>query len=186
MTGASGSESGGMTGSGGAPSNGGTSSSGGAKGAAGTTGSAGKGGSSSTGGASAGGSTSSGGKGGTTGVAGSTGSAGKGGGGSTGTTPCDASHAVATVSHAQTFTGKANDCVRLSVNPNYASIALDLNAQPGTQYPVPFTYTSCAGNGTGKLTADGDDIFKTSSNPGCDYYVQFTGGSTTLKFVYYD
>lgn len=184
--GVAGAESGGTPGSSGMSSSGGTSSTGGTKGSAGMPGSAGKGGSATGGGgaASMGGSPSSGGKGGSTGSAGMTGSAGKTGT----TTPCDAAHAVATLSHADTFTGKANDCVRLSVNPDYAAIKLDLDPQEGTaKFPVPFSFTGCAGNGTGKLTAvHGDVIFKTGSNPGCDYYVQFTGDSSALEFVYYD
>ncbi|HWZ91493.1 MAG TPA: hypothetical protein VNW92_21675, partial [Polyangiaceae bacterium] len=152
-------------------------------------GSAGKGGSSSGGGG-AGGSA---GKGGTGGGAGTGGSAGAGGGsagtgGTTGGGTCDAAHSVATLATGTVYTGKANDCVRLSVNPTWATVAIQMQAMPGTVgYPVPFSFFSCAGNGTGSLTADySSSVMKSGANPGCDYYVQFTGGTAIVKFTYYD
>ena len=160
---------------------------------AGGTGGAGKGGMSGTGSA---------GKGGTSGGASGSsggGSAGKGGsgsasggatnaGGSSGSATCDAAHAVATITTGMVYTGKANDCVRLAVNPTWSTIALQFQPMPGTAaYPVPFSFFSCGGNGTGALTADyAGVIFKSGANPGCDFFVQFTGGGTTVKVTYYD
>jgi hypothetical protein len=78
--------------------------------------------------------------------------------------------------------------VTLSVNKTYATVSIQMQALPGTVgYPVPFAYSSCAGNGTGSLTADySQPVLKMGTNPGCDFYVQFTGAATTLKFIYYD
>jgi hypothetical protein len=102
---------------------------------------------------------------------------------------CDAAHSVATIATSGTFTGKANDCVRLTVNPTWAVVSLQLQPLPGTaSYPVPFTFSaSCAAGGTNSLTADYVNVtLKSGTNPGCDYFVQFTGGTTALKFTYYD
>lgn len=194
---------GGSTSAGGAPSTsagsmgfaGAQAGSGGTLGSAGSTsaGGAGKGGTGSAGagkgGTSSGGTGSGGaGKAGATGSAGSTSAAGAtGSAGSTSSTPCDAAHSKATLTHNTLYTGKANDCVHLSVNPNWAQVTVSFTPQPGTVYPVPFAYTSsCAGNGTGTLTANTDAIIKSGANPGCDYFVQFKGGSTTVKVIYYD
>jgi hypothetical protein len=67
-------------------------------------------------------------------------------------------------------------------------VSIQLQPLPGTAgYPVPFSFFSCAGNGTGSLTGDYSSVvIKSGANPGCDLYVQFTGGATTLKFTYYD
>ena len=109
-------------------------------------------------------------------------------GGATGSTTCDAAHAVATLITSQLYTGKANDCVRLAVNPTWSVISLQFQPQPGTgPYPVPFSFFSCGGNGTGSLTADYMNVtLKSGANPGCDFFVQFEGGSTTIKVTYYD
>lgn len=196
-TGAAGSGASGAPQSGGAPSSAGSGGAGKGGTSAGGSSSAGKGGTSGGGGSSAG-------KGGTAGS--STGGAGKGGsssagsssagssaggasrGGTTGGTGCDAAHAVATITTQQVYTGKANDCVRLAVNPTWAMIALKFQPMPGTAaYPVPFSFFSCAGNGTGSLTGDYvENTFKTGTNPGCDFFVQFGGGATTIKVTYYD
>ena len=201
-TGAAGSGASGAPQSGGAPSSAGSGGAGKGGTSAGGSSSAGKGGTSGGGGSSAG-------KGGTAGS--STGGAGKGGsssagsssagsssagssaggassGGTTGGTGCDAAHAVATITTQQVYTGKANACVRLAVNPTWAMIALKFQPMPGTAaYPVPFSFFSCAGNGTGSLTGDYvENTFKTGTNPGCDFFVQFGGGATTIKVTYYD
>jgi len=174
----------------GGSSNGGSSNSagkGGTLGAGGKTnsagsGNAGKGGTSSGGGAgsSAGGSA---GKGGSTSSAGASNT-----GGTTSSTTCDAAHSVATITTGMVYTGKANDCVRLAVNPTWSNIALQFQPMPGTAaYPVPFSFFSCGGNGTGSLTADyASVIFKNGANPGCDFFVQFGAGGTTVKVTYYD
>jgi hypothetical protein len=53
---------------------------------------------------------------------------------------------------------------------------------------VPFAFSSsCAAAGTGALTADYvNATLKSGPNPGCDYFVQFTGGATALKFTYFN
>jgi hypothetical protein len=78
--------------------------------------------------------------------------------------------------------------VRLAINPTWSAVNLKLTAQPGTaQYPAPFSFSSCAGSGTGSLTADyKDSAVMAGANPGCDVYVQFTGGTSAIKFIYYD
>jgi hypothetical protein len=65
---------------------------------------------------------------------------------------------------------------------------IQFQPQPGTAaYPVPYSFFSCAGNGTGSLTADyAVSSIKSGSNPGCDLYVQFNGGATAVKVTYYD
>jgi len=95
---------------------------------------------------------------------------------------------VATVTTSQLYTGKANDCVRLKVDTSWSVINVQLQPQPGTQaYPVPFSFFSCGGNGTGSLTGDYQNaVIKSGANPGCDYFVQFGGGETTIKVTYYD
>ncbi len=112
-----------------------------------------------------------------------------GAGGGTSSTPCDAAHSLATLATQGVYTGKANDCVRLTVNPQWSTVMIQLQAMPTTAaYPVPFTFSSsCAASGTGSLTADyAMATLKTGTNPGCDFFVQFTGGATVLKFTYYD
>ncbi|MET0791348.1 MAG: hypothetical protein ABW061_07475, partial [Polyangiaceae bacterium] len=101
---------------------------------------------------------------------------------------CDATTASATLATSTTYTGKANDCIRLAVNPSWSTVQVQMQAQPGTAaYPVPFSFFTCAGNGTGSLTADfAPAILKSGANPGCDVFVQFTGGATVLKVIYYD
>ncbi len=174
-------------------------------GAAGMTGSAGKGGASngaggspSMSGANSGGASNSGGAGKSAGGASNAGSTSAGGGGgssagassggATGSGTCDAAHALATIGTGNTYTGKATDCVRLSVNPTWAVVMIQMQPQPGTaSYPVPFKFFGCAGNGTGSLTSDYTSAtLKSGDNPGCDYYVQFSGGNGALKFTYYD
>ncbi len=149
-------------------------------------GNTGSGGASNTGGkagASSAGSTSAGGT-----SAGGTSAGGTSAGGATGSTTCDAAHAVATIQTSTEYTGKANDCVRLAVNPSWSVIGLKFQPSPGTAvYPVPFSFFSCGGNGTGSLTADYASVtFKSGPNPGCDFFVQFGGGATTIKVTYYD
>jgi len=198
--GAAGNGTSGATQHGGAPgSSGSAGRAGSGSGGSGNAGSAGKGGSNSAGtssagasnaGTSAGGSSSAGassaGSAGTS--AGSSSSAGASSGGSGSTTTCDAAHAVATVMTSQVYTGKANDCVRLKVDTSWSVINVQLQPQPGTQgYPVPFSFFSCGGNGTGSLTADyQNSVIQSGANPGCDYFVQFGGGETTIKVTYYD
>jgi len=101
---------------------------------------------------------------------------------------CDAAHAVATLGTSQSYTGKANDCIRLAVQPSWSTVSLQLQPLAGTAaYPVPFSFFSCAGNGTGALTADYvNAVIKSGANPGCDYFVQFGGGATTIKVTYFD
>jgi len=101
---------------------------------------------------------------------------------------CDAAHAVATLGTSQSYTGKANDCIRLAVQPSWSTVSLQLQPLAGTAaYPVPFSFFSCAGNGTGSLTADYvNAVIKSGANPGCDYFVQFGGGATTIKVTYFD
>jgi len=120
--------------------------------------------------------------------AGDTGSAGTGAGGLPNSTSCDATNAKATVATSGIYEGKANDCVRLHIEPSWGAINLKFIAQPGTgPYPVPFSFFSCGGNGTGSLTADyAETPFKAGPNPGCDFFVQFGGGDTTIKVTYYD
>jgi hypothetical protein len=95
---------------------------------------------------------------------------------------------VATLIGGQLYTGKANDCVRLAVNPTWSVIGMKFQPEPGTgPYPVPFSFFSCGGNGTGSLTADyASTTFKAGANPGCDFFVQFEGGATTIKVTYYN
>jgi hypothetical protein len=175
--------------------------SGGATGSAGMNGTAGKGGT--TGSAGMNGTA---GKGGATGSAGMTGAAGKGGatgsagassggsagavsaGGATGGGTCNATTSLATIATSMVYTGTASDCVRLAINPGWSMVNLKLNSQPGTVgYPVSYSYSSCAGSGTGSLTKDyADSIILAGANPGCDVYVQFAGGSGAIKFTYYD
>lgn len=104
------------------------------------------------------------------------------------TVPCNAANSKATLTHNTVYTGKANDCIRLSVNPNWAQVTVSFTPQPGTVYPVPFAYTStCAAGGNMTLTANyADAIIKSGANPGCDYFVQFKGGTSTVKVIYYD
>jgi len=88
-----------------------------------------------------------------------------------------------------TYTGKATDCVRLTVNSTWATVSIQLQPLPGTaSYPVPFAFSSaCAAAGTGSLTADYVNVtLKSGANPGCDYFVQFKGGATALTFKYFD
>jgi len=95
---------------------------------------------------------------------------------------------VATIATSQSYTGKANDCVRLVVEPSWSVVNIQLQPLPGTQgYPVPFSFFNCGGNGTGSLTADYANVsLKSGTNPGCDFFVQFDGGATTIKVTYYD
>ena len=67
-------------------------------------------------------------------------------------------------------------------------VSIQLQPLPGTVYPVPFSFSSsCAAAGTGSLTADYvNAVLKSGTNPGCDYFVQFTGNATVLKFKYFD
>jgi hypothetical protein len=126
------------------------------------------------------------------GAAGSAGSAGSAGaGGGTTATACDSAHALTSVVGGATYTGHAGDCVRLTVNPAYSSVNIQLQALPGTAgYPVTYTFSStCAASGSGSLTADYSQptLLKANTNPGCDFYVQFTGSATAvLKFTYFD
>jgi len=79
--------------------------------------------------------------------------------------------------------------VRLTVNPTWSTVKIELQPKPGTaSYPVPFSFSSsCATPGTGSLTANYVNVvLKSGTNPGCDYFVQFTGGTTALQFTYYD
>ncbi|HET7540347.1 MAG TPA: hypothetical protein VFK05_10770 [Polyangiaceae bacterium] len=120
--------------------------------------------------------------------AGTTGSAGSGeAGGGSGIT-CDAAHATVTFNQQDTKDVKANDCVHLVVNPGWATVQVKLQAQPGTAtYPVPFSFVYCGGNGTGSLTGNYvDAVLKSGPNPGCDVFVQFTGGDTAVKVTYFD
>ena len=192
--GAAGGGASGATQNGGAPASSGGSAGKGGSGSGGSgnasgAGSAGKGGASSAGannaGTSAGGSGSAGS--GAAGAAGSSSAGSSSGGAGPGST-CDAAHTVATLATSQVYTGKANDCVRLKVDPTWSVINVQLQPQPGTQgYPVPFSFFSCGGNGTGSLTADYQNAsIKSGANPGCDYFVQFGGGETTIKVTYYD
>jgi hypothetical protein len=177
---------------GGAPaagaSNGGTSTGGSSTSAgANNNGGAGKGGTSAGGSANGGA-----GKGGTSaGGSPSVAGAANGGSGSAGaptTVPCNAANAKATLTHNMLYTGTGKDCVRLTVNPDWAQVTVSFTPQPGTVYPVPFTYTSaCAPGGNLTLTANyADAIIKSGANPGCDYFVQFKGGNTVVKVYYYD
>jgi hypothetical protein len=145
------------------------------------------------------------GKGGATGSAGMSGTAGKGGatgsagassgsagavsaGGATGGGTCNAGTSLATLATSSVYTGTAGDCVRLAINPGWATVNLKLNSQPGTVgYPVSYSYSYCGGSGTGSLTKDyADSLILMGANPGCDVYVQFAGGSGAVKFTYYD
>ena len=153
---------------------------------------AGKGGSSSAG-TTSGGTSSTAGKGGTSSSAGGMNSAGAtsagaSSGGTSGGAICDAAHAVASITTSQSYTGKADDCVRLVVEKSWSVVNVQLQPLPGTQgYPVPFTFFNCGGNGTGSLTADYANVsLKSGANPGCDFFVQFGGGGTTIKVTYYD
>ena len=117
------------------------------------------------------------------------GSAGAGAGGVPNSTGCDAGTATVTVKTSGTYTGKANDCVRLHIEPGWATINPKFIAQPGSgPYPVPFSFFSCKGDGTGSLTADYVEVplLKNAPNPGCDLFVQFGGGATTIIVNYYD
>jgi hypothetical protein len=95
---------------------------------------------------------------------------------------------VATLATQEVYNGKDNDCIRLSVNPSWSVINLQFQPLPGTgPYPVPFSFFSCGGNGTGSLLTDYANVtFKTGANPGCDYFVQFGGNGGTIKVTYYD
>ena len=95
---------------------------------------------------------------------------------------------MATLTTQQIFVGKANDCVRLAVNPSWSSVSIQLQPTPSAApYPLPFSFYNCGGNGTGALTADYANVtLKAGPNPGCDFFVQFEGGSTTIKVTYYD
>jgi hypothetical protein len=86
------------------------------------------------------------------------------------------------------YTGKATDCVRLAVNTGWATVKIEFQPQPGTAgYPISYSFSSCAGSGTGSLTADyAESVMIMGTNPGCDVYVQFKGGATTIKATYYD
>lgn len=175
--GKAGSNTGGM-GSGGAGSNAGKGGSSSAGASTGGASSAGKGGSSSAG------------KGGSSGAGSGAGpsSAGSSSAGNGGAANCDAAHAVATLTTNQSYTGKASDCVRLVVEPSWSVINVQVQPLPSTQgYPVPFSFFNCGGNGTGSLTADYSNVtLKSGANPGCDFFVQFGGGETTIKVTYYD
>jgi len=76
----------------------------------------------------------------------------------------------------------------LVVEKSWSVVNVQLQPLPGTQgYPVPFTFFNCGGNGTGSLTADYANVsLKSGANPGCDFFVQFGGGGTTIKVTYYD
>jgi hypothetical protein len=79
--------------------------------------------------------------------------------------------------------------VRLVVDPTWSTVSIQLQPLTGTaSYPVPFSFSSsCAAPGTGSLTANfASVVLKSGPNPGCDYFVQFTGGSTALQFKYFD
>ena len=186
-SGGSPSSSGGSPGKGGSGSGstggGGASTSVGGKGgtSAGGTNAGGKGGGTSAGGTSAGG-TSAGGT-----SAGGTSAGGTSTGGVTGSATCDAAHAVATLTGGS-YLGKANDCVRLAINPTWDVVGVKLQAFPGTaMYPLSFSFFGCDGNGTGSLSADyAESTLKSGKNPGCDYFVQFGGGATTIMVTYYD
>jgi len=140
-----------------------------------STGVGGKGGSTSTGGTSAGG------------KGGGTSSGGSSTGGVTGSATCDAAHAVAKLSGGS-YMGKANDCVQLAINPTWDVVGVKLQAFPGNAvYPLTFSFFGCDGNGTGSLSADYAEVtLKAGKNPGCDYFVQFGGGATTIMVTYYD
>jgi len=187
--GAPSSSGGGNAGRGGASSGGTGTGSAGKGGTSSSAGSAGKGGTSSAGGsAGKGGTSSAGGAGAGAPSAGAPSAGAPGAAGSTGSTTCDAAHSVATLISNQPYTGKANDCVRLAVNPSWSTVAVQLQPMPGTgPYPVPFSFFSCGGNGTGSLTADYVNVMlKSGPNPGCDFFVQFNGGAATIKVTYYN
>ena len=136
------------------------------------------GGAASSGGTSAGGASAGGASAGT-----SSGGASEGGAGSGAT--CDATHATVTFNHQETKTIQANDCVRLVVNPSWGATTVKLQPLPETAvYPVPFSFVSCGGNGTGTLTANFAEFVFNSS--GCDFFVQFAGGATQVKVAYFD
>ena len=57
---------------------------------------------------------------------------------------CDAAHAVATLGTSQSYTGKANDCIRLAVQPSWSTVSLQLQ---------PLAGTAACSRGTGRQTA---------------------------------
>ncbi|HEY4106941.1 MAG TPA: hypothetical protein VGM44_23735, partial [Polyangiaceae bacterium] len=67
-------------------------------------------------------------------------------------------------------------------------VKIEFQPQPGTTgYPVPYSYSSCKGSGSGSLTADyAESVMITPTNPGCDVYVQFSGSAGAIKVTYYD
>lgn len=121
------------------------------------------------------------------------GGGGSGGSGGGGSSTCNATTAVATLNHGQSTTVASNACVRLKVEPTWSTINPQMQAQPGTaSYPVPYSYASCAGTGSGSLTGNWVTSYLIDGNSGmspninCDIYVQLQGGGSAVQFAYYD
>ncbi len=84
---------------------------------------------------------------------------------------------------------KPNDCVRLSVNPSWSVIGLKFQPMPATTvYPRAVLVLQLRRQRHGgPHPADYVDAkIQSGANPGCDFFVQFGGGSTTIKVTYYD
>jgi hypothetical protein len=111
---------------------------------------------------------------------------GSGGGGTI--NGCTAETATAKATHSKAIDLKSDACVALVVNPTWSSVNISIEGQPGTTYPIPFTYTVCGGKGgSGELTTDYEkEVLLKGTNPGCDVYVQFEGSGAALKLMYYD
>jgi hypothetical protein len=123
---------------------------------------------------------------------------GTGGGTSTGGTTngsgqCNDANVDAILSTGQSTTIAGDACIRLVVEPSWSTVNPAIQPMSGTaSYPVPFSYQSCAGNGTGALLGDWQQAYlvdgpTSAPNFGCDVYLKLTGSSQNLvQFSYFD
>lgn len=118
---------------------------------------------------------------------------GTGGSGGGPSAPCDASNADAILSTGQSTLIPSNACVQLRVDPVWSQVNPQIEGQPGTSvYPVPFSYTSCAGNGSGVISGNWvksylvDESSSSQPNFHCDVFLRLEGNGSLVNFVYYN
>lgn len=114
---------------------------------------------------------------------------GTGGGGSVST--CSAATAAAVLNTGQSTTIASNSCIQLVNQPTWSSVNPSIHPYPGTaSYPVPFSYTSCAGGGEGSLTGNFNAAYlmdgpNPGPNYGCDIFLKLEGNGSPVQFTYW-